>query len=599
VRFPAQTHPDPETAKQLSKASADSLAQLGLTSQGSTLEKHKPVPVFTSATLGHEHFKDDAWTVRTPGLYEGTLGYYHCPSENPPRQHSCRYGDSLEHVCTAWERPFEAAKDEIAGTDFEANYMQMPEEAVKKDSLRWQIVVITMVSVVAAMAAGQLMTWIHHRFPLKAFYDVQKAQEDKSAMLLSDDQPSTQQPPPYSEEDAAAKQLDTDAHSKDTMENKDLKKGGGMKLLRTVETEWIVHGFVPYWFLPALVVFLVIGIVFILPEINDDVTPYTKKMSTWLAIYLLVDLLALRWLLGAMNWALLRWKGFSQDEIDRLAGPCPVIPTGEWLKRGGQWLYQCDSYSRKIPHVLHWAGLAQFTVLAADSPWARFQFSVMGATADIILLWAFSRTTAFIPNMLVWLASIRTNDGFARRMNLVYCKCSSVMGMGVTVPVSSWLLSEVFGGEHHSAFMFIVTLPCAYGDCLAEIVGVNGRLRFDVSGLGERNNKSVEGMVAMFLGSVLPCLPYADAVGGWPYLLIVGVLATIAETWTPRGFDNVSIPLASAVGVLVAVYLSRWAKGSEGVPPVDWYDEEADSQAAASLATNVSANASALFLALF
>ena len=145
-----------------------------------------------------------------------------------------------------------------------------------------------------------------HSFPLTAFYDVQKAQEDKSAMLLSDDQPSTQQPPPYSEEDAAAKQLDTDAHSKDTMENKDLKKGGGMKLLRTVETEWIVHGFVPYWFLPALVVFLVIGIVFILPEINDDVTPYTKKMSTWLAIYLLVDLLALRWLLGAMNWALLR-----------------------------------------------------------------------------------------------------------------------------------------------------------------------------------------------------------------------------------------------------------------------------------------------------
>ena len=37
------------------------------------------------------------------------------------------------------------------------------QEAVKKDSLRWQIVVITMVSVVAAMAAGQLMTWIHYR----------------------------------------------------------------------------------------------------------------------------------------------------------------------------------------------------------------------------------------------------------------------------------------------------------------------------------------------------------------------------------------------------------------------------------------------------
>ena len=72
-----------------------------------------------------------------------------------------------------------------------------------------------------------MRTRLHaHSFPLKAFYDVQKAQEDKSAMRLSDDQPSTQTPPPYSEEDAAAKQLDTDAHSEDTMENQDLKKGG-------------------------------------------------------------------------------------------------------------------------------------------------------------------------------------------------------------------------------------------------------------------------------------------------------------------------------------------------------------------------------------
>merc|ERR1712196_613830 len=188
--------------------------------------------------------------------------------------------------------------------------------------------------------------------------------------------------------------------------------------------------------------------------------------------------------------------------------------------------------------------------------------TVMGATSDIVQMWLFSRVTNFYANMLVWLPSIRTADGFARRMNNLYCKCSSVVGMGVTVPISAWLLSAEFGTQHHTAFVFLITLPCAYGDCLAEIIGVNGRLRFDVSGLGEKNNKSLEGMLAMFAGSVLPSLPYAHAVGGWPYLLIVGFFATIAETWTPRGFDNITIPVFSALGVLVSCVIHRSTTGS-------------------------------------
>jgi len=338
------------------------------------------------------------------------------------------------------------------------------------------------------------------------------------------------------------------------------------RLLQMITSEWIVPGLVPYWFLPGMVVTAVLGAVFVLPQINDLVLPYTSRMTWMFLVYITLDLVVLRWALGVINWRLYLWLGFSQGELDRLAGPYPVIPTEAWLKRGGSWLYQCDSYSRKLPHVLHWAGLAHFAVQATkESPmpaWSAFQFTVMGATCDIILMWLFARTTAFIPNMLVWLASIRTADGFARRMNNLYCKCSSVMGMGIAVPVSAWLLSERFGVEHHSAFLFIVTMPCAYGDCLAEIVGVNGRLRFDVYGLGEKNNKSVEGMLAMFLGSVLPCLPYADAVGGWPYLTIVGALATVAETWTPRGFDNISIPLFSALGALVACTVHGWAAAS-------------------------------------
>jgi len=150
---------------------------------------------------------------------------------------------------------------------------------------------------------------------------------------------------------------------------------------------------------------------------------------------------------------------------------------------------------------------------------------------------------------------VRTGDGYARRMNDLYCTISSVIGMGIVVPVCSSLISDAYGASA-GAFLEIITIPCAYGDCLAEIVGVNGVVRFPVYGIGEVNNKCLEGMIAMFLGSVIPALPYAWAVGGWSYLCIVGVLATLAETWSPRGTDNVFIPAMSALGVWIACVLT-------------------------------------------
>ena len=52
-------------------------------------------------------------------------------------------------------------------------------------------------------------------------------------------------------------------------------------------------------------------------DLRTKVTPYTEKMSKLLALYLVIDLAALRWLLGIMNWGVLRWKNFSQHEIER------------------------------------------------------------------------------------------------------------------------------------------------------------------------------------------------------------------------------------------------------------------------------------------
>ena len=116
---------------------------------------------------------------------------------------------------------------------------------------------------------------------------------------------------------------------------------------------------------------------------------------------------------------------------------------------------------------------------------------VMGATGSILLQFCFWRTTRDWFNILWWSPELRSNDGFAQRMNNLYCTMSSITGMGVTVPQSAYCLSALYGEQLHDEFLLICTLPCAYGDCLAEIIGVNGRLRFNVCGIGEKNNKSV------------------------------------------------------------------------------------------------------------
>jgi len=61
-------------------------------------------------------------------------------------------------------------------------------------------------------------------------------------------------------------------------------------------------------------------------------------------------------------------------------------------------------------------------------------------------------------------------------------------------------------------FPQVVLLPLTFGDALGEVIGTPfGRHRFKVRGLGEINQKSLEGCVAVFLGSLVPLLIIAGA----------------------------------------------------------------------------------------
>lgn len=314
----------------------------------------------------------------------------------------------------------------------------------------------------------------------------------------------------------------------------------------------------PVWGPPAMVVFCILFAVFGLPLfVGGPFTWPTKIMCIYFACYISTDAL-LRLLFGFSKYRIFLHIGFTHQEVELMCGDQKEIPTRHLLEKS-PWVYRFDSWSRKILHIFHWAGLAYIVGLCTYTTYQRFQFSVMGATCSVIAQLCLWRSTNFLANMWFWLSTVRTGDGFARRMNNIYCTTSSICGMGVVVPLSASLLAYAFHGEsptNAAAFIIIVTYPCAWGDVMAEVIGVMGTIRFNVYGIGEINNKSVEGMIGMFLFSVLPCIPWAWSIGGWPNMCIVGVLATIAETWSPRGFDNVFIPFFSAVGILIVCWSS-------------------------------------------
>ncbi|BBM86727.1 DUF92 domain-containing protein [Candidatus Uabimicrobium amorphum] len=96
----------------------------------------------------------------------------------------------------------------------------------------------------------------------------------------------------------------------------------------------------------------------------------------------------------------------------------------------------------------------------------------------------------------------------------------------------------------------IAILILGYGDGLAAITGKNwGRITFSIMG----STKSIVGCTTMFIAScsaayiVLRIMNHDHAI----YLSIqLAIVATLLEAFTPKGFDNLSVPLITYVLVL-------------------------------------------------
>jgi phytol kinase len=100
-------------------------------------------------------------------------------------------------------------------------------------------------------------------------------------------------------------------------------------------------------------------------------------------------------------------------------------------------------------------------------------------------------------------------------------------------------------------------LPMAYGDSVAALVGErHGRTKY-----GFTSGKSLEGSLAMFAASLISlavCMLFYSYLYGFTLAekivpaLTVAVVVTVVECVSPKGFDNLTVPLLGALTFMLA-----------------------------------------------
>jgi dolichol kinase len=107
-------------------------------------------------------------------------------------------------------------------------------------------------------------------------------------------------------------------------------------------------------------------------------------------------------------------------------------------------------------------------------------------------------------------------------------------------------------GDNHNPTALYIFGALAGGDGLADVIGrrYGGQWTFGVGG----TRKTVAGSLAMFAGSVLMIVILTAIFGtglNLATIIILSLLATIAEALPPRGLDNYTIAIAVFLGILL------------------------------------------------
>lgn len=287
-------------------------------------------------------------------------------------------------------------------------------------------------------------------------------------------------------------------------------------------------------------------------------------------------LLGLNFLLG-WHWALPKYVGLTPGEVRMFYMRDPV-PVHSWIEKYGERRIKIrDALQRKCWHIINLcldSAMYTFAIRRLHlQPEALLAISVLyigvcvfGQGLCLYFASDMSDTTWLVLSAHLF-GPPRIRDGLWRWYNLAFVVLGTSWGQLLAKITWFKTIVSLYPSSEAALLLQLMSLPLAVGDAMAEIIGsCFGCNHFEVSGVGEINTKTIEGVVAMFASTLISCL--LAVLSAWHGGLLesgsllvwvaichsIAVLTTAAETFSPRSSDNCTIPLSSALVLCVAPF---------------------------------------------
>jgi len=298
-------------------------------------------------------------------------------------------------------------------------------------------------------------------------------------------------------------------------------------------------------------------------EKSYDWADLIEKTMLYIGAWILKDIVlnCFKW------WWFTQFWGLSREHFDLLIGP-----RHEWTDKEvntlvqayGKWnLKVMDAVNRRAGHVV----INIIRIWYFTSFLTNYQFRLHSAMLQLpiingIKIFTESGECCWDVGKYIFQGA-RLFDGRYGRFNLVVVNFWAYAGRVVMFEL---LIQETSMGDEVSGLLFMLAMQSLlWGDSAGELIGSFwGKHRFKVMGLGDVNEKSIEGTLAVFVASFLGMLGvfygmYGEEVSSvfiyHPVLVLAYtcVVATIAEVAAPRGTDNFFLQVLSLLVLMASI----------------------------------------------
>lgn len=211
-----------------------------------------------------------------------------------------------------------------------------------------------------------------------------------------------------------------------------------------------------------------------------------------------------------------------------MVGPLSVSIAGILNKRGVK-----DGYTRKVFHFLAFASVAVFLKYALPN-----EFTIL-----MIMGMLTGGLACLSGKDFLWLKGVARDSDQPHEVLYVVLPliCTFIWFSG------GWKFFD-------RSIMVIATMCVAVGDAIAEPVGVRfGKHKYDVFSLtGKKSQRSLEGSSSVF---IMCAIIIFLATNSLILALGVGIFISLIEGISPRGTDNLTVPIAASLALSIPLYI--------------------------------------------